>query len=160
MPYHRHLLLALLVLAPLVLAPLVLATGPAQAQMSGPPAGGPTGQFLGPPTGNAGDFLGVWDLTWHGPMGTNCPCRGTLTISIGNNGDLQGTWKSHGPEARLSGSVGYNQDVWTGRFAQGDDADFPIRGHFRLEARGERNLTGSYQPDGTAIPFSWSGSRL
>ena len=61
---------------------------------------------------------------------------------------------------QLSGSVGYNQDVWSGRFAQPDDADFPIRGHFRLESRGERSLTGSYQPDGTAIPFSWSGTRL
>jgi hypothetical protein len=150
MPSYRHVLLAV----------LVLAMAPAQAQLSGPPAGGPTGQFLGPPTGNAGDFLGVWDLTWDGQMGTNCPCRGTLTISASANGDLRGTWKSNGPEAILSGSVGYNQDVWTGRFAQGDDVDFPIRGHFRLESRGERSLTGSYQPDGTAIPFRWSGSRL
>ena len=37
-------------------AVLVLATAPAQAQLSGPPAGGPTGQFLGPPTGNAGEL--------------------------------------------------------------------------------------------------------
>lgn len=145
----RHALVAL----------FLLAAPPLQAQMSGPPAGGPTGQFLGPPTGNAGDFLGVWTLTWSGPMGTNCPCRGTLTISVSNSGDLQGIWKTNGTGATLSGSVGYNQDVWTGRFAQADDADFPIRGHFRLESRGERNLTGSYQPDGTAIPFSWSGTR-
>ena len=145
---------------PALLALFLLAAAPVQAQMSGPPAGGPTGQFLGPPTGNAGDFLGVWTLTWEGPMGTNCPCRGTLTIVAGNNGDLRGSWKTDGTGATLSGSVGYNQDVWTGRFAQPDDADFPIRGHFRLESRGERSLTGSYQPDGTAIPFSWSGTRL
>jgi hypothetical protein len=75
-------------------------------------------------------------------MGTNCPCRGTLTIVVDNNGDLRGSWKTNGPGATLSGSVGYNQDVWTGRFAQPDDADFPIRGHFRLESRGEA------QPDG------------
>jgi hypothetical protein len=150
MPSYRHLLLGL----------LLLAMAPAHAQLSGPPSGGPTGQFLGPPTGNAGDFLGVWDLTWDGPMGTNCPCRGTLTISTNNSGELQGVWKSTGPAATLTGSVGYNQDVWTGRFAQSDDADFPIRGHFRLESRGERSLTGSYQPDGTAIPFSWAGTRL
>ena len=93
-------------------------------------------------------------------MGTNCPCRGRLTIVVSNTGDLQGTWKTNAGDATLSGSVGYNQDVWTGRFAQPDDADFPIRGHFRLESRGERALSGSYQPDGTAIPFRWSGSRL
>lgn len=138
---------------------LALASAPAQAQLSGPPAGGPTGQFLGPPTGNAGDFLGVWTMSWSGPMGTSCPCRGTLTIVANGNGVLEGTWKTDGASARLTGSVGYNQDVWTGRFAQPDDADFPIRGYFRLESRGERNLTGSYQPDGTAIPYSWSGTR-
>jgi hypothetical protein len=149
MPFPRHALIALLLLA----APAV------QAQLSGPPSGGPTGQFLGPPTGNAGNFLGVWALTWEGPMGTNCPCRGTLTIVANDNGDLRGTWKTNGTGATLTGSVGYNQDVWTGRFAQPDDSDFPIRGHFRLESRGERSLTGSYQPDGTAVPFQWSGAR-
>ena len=145
----RHILLAL----------LVAAAAPLQAQMSGPPAGGPTGQFLGPPTGNAGDLLGVWLMTWQGPMGANCPCRGTLTISADSDGELKGIWTTTGASATLSGSVGYNQDVWTGRFAQPDDTDFPMRGHFRLESRGERTLTGSYQPDGTAIPFSWSGTR-
>jgi hypothetical protein len=147
-PILRHALASFLIAAP------------ALAQMSGPPAGGPTGQFLGPPTGDAGAFLGVWALTWEGPMGTNCPCRGTLTIFVNGNRDLEGTWKTNGTGATLTGSVGYNQDVWTGRFAQPDDADFPIRGHFRLESRGERSLTGSYQPDGTAIPFSWSGTRM
>jgi len=138
---------------------LVLAAAPAQAQISGPPAGGPTGQFLGPPSGNAGDFLGVWDLTWDGPVDARCPCRGSLTISANANGDLEGLWKMTGPPATLSGSMGFDQNVWIGRFAQSDDADFPIRGHFRLEYRDERTLTGSYQPDGTAIPFRWNGSR-
>jgi len=60
----------------------------------------------------------------------------------------------------LHGSVGYNQDVWTGRFDQPDsDADFPLKGHFRLEARGGNLLTGSYQPDGTTLPFRMSGTR-
>ena len=143
-----------------LLALLMLAAAPAHAQLSGPPAGGPTGQFLGPPTGNAGNFLGVWDLTWEGPIDFRCPCRGSLTISTNVQGELVGVWKSKGPAANLSGSIGFNQDVWIGRFAQSDDADFPMRGHFRLEYRNERSLTGSYQPDGTAIPFRWSGTRL
>jgi hypothetical protein len=146
----RHTLLAL----------LVLVMAPAQAQMSGPPVGGPSGNFIGPPTGNAGDFLGVWNMTWEGPLDSHCPCRGSLTISVNSDGDLQGFWKMNGPAATLRGSMGFNQDVWIGRFAQSDDADFPLRGHFRLESRGERNLTGSYQPDGTAVPFRWTGSRL
>jgi hypothetical protein len=144
----------------IVLILLMTAALPALAQLSGPPAGAPTGQFLGPPTGNAGDFLGVWELAWDGPIDFRCPCRGSLTISTNANGDLQGHWKMNGPPARLSGSMGYNQNVWIGRFAQSDEADFPMRGHFRLEYRGERALTGSYQPDGTAIPFRWSGTRL
>jgi hypothetical protein len=143
-----------------ILALLMLAAVPAHAQYGGPPAGGPTGQFIGPPTGNAGNFLGVWDLTWDGPIDARCPCRGSLAISTNDRGDLVGVWKSKGPAANLSGSIGFNQDVWIGRFAQSDDADFPMRGHFRLEYRSERSLTGSYQPDGTAIPFRWSGSRL
>ena len=133
---------------------------PAAAQLSGPPAGGPTGQFLGPPSGNANNFLGVWELAWDGPIDFRCPCRGSLTITANSNGDLEGHWKMKGPPARLSGPVGYDQNVWTGQFAQSDEADFPMRGHFRLEYRDERTLTGSYQPDGTAIPFRWSGSRL
>ena len=68
-------------ICPALLALFLLAAAPVQAQMSGPPAGGPTGQFLGPPTGNAGDFLGVWTLTWEGPMGTNCPCRGSTVVT-------------------------------------------------------------------------------
>ena len=139
---------------------LALAVAPASAQLSGPPAGGPTGQFLGPPSGNAANFLGVWTLTWDGPIDTHCPCRGTLTISTNQNGDLEGVWKTSGLASKLSGSVGFNQNVWIGRFSQPDDVDFPLRGHFRLEYRDERTLTGSYQPDGTAVPFRWNGTRL
>jgi hypothetical protein len=146
--------LLVLVLALLALAP------PASAQLSGPPAGGPTGQFLGPPSGNASNFLGVWTLIWDGPAGTHCPCRGSLTITANHNGDIEGIWKSNGPSAKLSGPVGFNQNVWIGTFAQPDDMDFPQRGNFRIEYRDERTLTGSYQPNGTAIPFRWNGTRL
>lgn len=143
-----------------LLALLGLVLAPAQAQVTGPPMGGPSGRFLGPPSGNAADFLGVWTLTWDGPIDAGCPCRGTLTISTDSDGNLEGLWKMKGPGATLRGSVGYDQNVWTGRFAQADDADFPMRGHFRLESRDTRTLTGSWQPDGTAIPFRWSGTRL
>lgn len=143
----------------LAMTALALAAAPAQAQLSGPPSGGPTGNFLGPPSGNQGDFLGTWKLAWQGPMGTDCPCTGTLTISTNANGALVGVWKSNAPAANLVGSTGYDQNVWTGRFSQPDDVDFPIKGHFRLETRGPHTLTGSYQPDGTAIPFSWTGTR-
>lgn len=143
------------------LALLALATVPAHAQTRiGPPSGGPTGQFLGPPTGNAGNFLGVWDMTWDGPAGTGCPCRGSLTISTNEQGEMVGVWKSKGPITNLTGSVGYNQDVWTGSFAQSDEADFPLRGNFRLEYRDERNVTGSWQPNGATIPFRWNGTRM
>jgi hypothetical protein len=64
-----------------------------------------------------------------------------------------------GPGAQLTGSMGFDQNVWVGRFIQSDDADFPLKGHFRLETRGQRTLTGSYQPDGTAVAFRWSGAR-
>ena len=145
----------------MLLAVVVLAAAPARTQgVTSAPPGGPTGQFLGPPTGNAADFLGVWNLSWDGPIDFKCPCRGTLTISTNMNGDLEGHWKMQGPPATLRGPTGYDQNVWTGRFTQSDDADFPMRGHFRLEYRDERTLTGSYQPDGTAIPFRWSGTRL
>jgi hypothetical protein len=104
-------------------------------------------------------YLESWLEMWDGPMGAGCPCRGSLTISTNSDGDLQGLWKMPGPPATLRGSVGFNQNVWIGHFSQSDDADFPMKGHFRLEFRDERTLTGSYQPDGTAIPFRWNGSR-
>lgn len=55
--------------------------------------------------------------------------------------------------------MGFDRNVWIGQFAQPDDVDFPQHGHFRLEYRDERTLTGSYQPDGTAVPFRWAGTR-
>jgi hypothetical protein len=144
----------------ILLLALALAVESAEAQTNiGPPVGGPSGQFLGPPSGRAGDFLGVWDMTWEGPPSFRCPCRGSITISTNSDGDLQGLWKMAGPPATMRGSVGFNQNVWIGQFSQSDDADFPMKGHFRLEFRDERTLTGSYHPDGTAIPFRWNGSR-
>lgn len=142
------------------LAVFALMATPAWAQLPGPPAGGRTGQFIGPPSGDTANFLGAWTLTWDGPVASHCPCRGTLTISTNQNGALEGVWKSSGPPSKLSGPVGFDQNVWIGQFAQPDDVDFPIHGHFRLEFRDERTLTGSYQPDGTAVPFRWNGTRI
>ena len=79
------------------------------------------------------NFLGVWNLTWDGPVDSHCPCRGTLTISVNQNGASKASGSPNGPTSTLSGPVGFNQNVWIGQFAQPDDADFPIRGHFRLE---------------------------
>ena len=144
----------------ILLLALALPLASAQAQTNiGPSMGGPSGRFIGPPSGRPGDFLGVWDMTWEGPPSFRCPCRGSLTISTNSDGDLQGLWKMPGPPATMRGSVGFDQNVWIGQFSQSDDADFPMRGHFRLEFRDERTLTGSYQPEGTAIPFRWNGSR-
>jgi hypothetical protein len=126
-----------------------------------PHVGGPSGNFLGPPQGSAGDFLGDWHLTWDGHADSRCPCHGRLTISVAPSGDLVGYWDSKEGLVVLHGSVGFDQNVWTGTFEQPDsDADFPLRGHFRLEARAEGSaLSGSYQPEGTTLPFRWSGTR-
>ena len=148
-------------------AALLLGAGAIEAvvhgQMSGPPAGGPDWTSIGPPTGTVANFLGSWDLSWDGPIDARCPCRGTLTIEMKQTADgtgLAGTWQMKGTTALLQGAVAVNQNVWVGRFAQPDDAsDFPMRGNFRLEARDANTLTGSYQPQGTAIPFRWSASR-
>ena len=49
--------------------------------------------------------------------------------------------------------MAFDKNVWTGRFAQpDDDADFPLKGSFPAGDKGRAALTGSYQPDGTAIP--------
>jgi len=136
-----------------------LAVVPATAQVSGPPMGGPSGRFLGPPATTAQGFMGLWDLTWEGPIDAGCPCRGTLAIGTDSQGQLTGRWDLKGAPAHLSGSVGYDQNVWTGRFTQAGDVDFPMKGFFRLESRGNGLLTGSYQPDGTAVPFSWKGTQ-
>ena len=142
---------------------LLLLTVPALAQPAGmtPHVGGPSGNFLGPPQGNAADFLGTWNFTWDGHADSRCPCHGKLTISVAETGDLVGRWEAKEGLVVLRGSVGYDQNVWTGTFDQPDsNADFPLRGHFRLEARAEgAALTGSYQPEGTALPFHWSGTR-
>jgi hypothetical protein len=55
--------------------------------------------------------------------------------------------------------VAFDQNVWAGQYAQPDDVDFPVKGHFRFEARGGKALTGSYQRDGTAIPYRWGATR-
>jgi hypothetical protein len=129
----------------------------------GPPVGGPSGNFIGPPTGTPQDFLGAWNVTWQGPIDAHCPCRGTLTIDFeqtANGAGMVGYWAMKGSQVVLHGSVSYNQTIWTGRFAVPDDtADFPFKGYFRLETRGNGNFTGSYQRDGTAIPYAWNGSR-
>ena len=55
---------------------LLALAAPAHAQLNtGPPAGGPPGQFLGPPTGSAGNFLGVWlsGLAIAGGLGWTSP---------------------------------------------------------------------------------------
>jgi hypothetical protein len=132
---------------------------PSAAQVSGPPVGGPSGNFLGPPATTIAGFLGVWDFTWQGPISSGCPCYGTISIGTNSAGELEGHWKMKGGPARMFGSTGYDQNVWIGRFEQSDEADYPMRGHFRLESRDERLLTGSYQPEGAAIPFTWKGTR-
>ena len=53
-----------------------------QGSGMGAPTGGPSGNFLGPPSGNAGDFLGDWKFTWDGHFDSRCPCRGRLTIGV------------------------------------------------------------------------------
>ena len=146
-----------------VLLPLVAGlSAPPLAQPSGmtPHVGGPSGNFLGPPQGNAADFLGDWSLTWDGHFDSKCPCHGRLTIGVSPSGDLVGYWDAKEGNVILHGSTGYDQNVWSGRFDQPDsDADFPLKGHFRLEARGGGLLTGSYQPDGTTLPFRMTATR-
>src|SRR6516225_3405775 len=58
----------------------------------GAPVGGPSGNFLGPPQGTVGDFLGDWKMTWDGHVDSRCPCHGRLTISVGERGDVVGYW--------------------------------------------------------------------
>jgi hypothetical protein len=149
-------------LAALLLAGAAAAV-PAQSQVPRAPSGGPTGQFLGPPTGNAQDFLGVWAFTWEGPMESNCPCKGTITITYRENADgggVDGYWQMKGANAVMHGSIGYNQNTWDGKFAQPDDGSgFPVRGRFRLSLVDQQTLTGSYQREGMTIAYRWSGAR-
>ena len=133
---------------------------PALAQVALPPPGGALHPFVAPPSGLQQDFIGTWTLTWTDPVDPKCPCKGTLTIWAEFDGALKGTWPIPGGTATLKGEVAVNGDAWGGTCSQSDDVDFPIKGHFRLEARdGGRALTGSYQRDGTSIPFSWSATR-
>jgi len=143
----------------------VSSEGQSSLSVESAPAGGPTGQFIGPPAGNAQYFLGAWNFSWDGPIDFRCPCNGTIMIETSDGdtltGNLRGSWTiKRGSKAILRGGVSYDQNVWTGRFEQTDDnVDFPLQGSFRLEARDQLTLTGSFQPDGTAIPFRWSGTR-
>ena len=123
--------------------------------------GGPSGQFLGPPTGSVEDFLGVWNFSWAGPTGSKCPCRGTITIEEDPNGrGLIGRWKLNGLATVLRGPVSFNENVWAGSFEQVDDSqDFPLRGYFKMQATDTNTLTGSYRTTGTAASFHWDGTR-
>ncbi len=158
MSLSRRALLAVLLL-------VGAAAAPVSGQVARPPAGGPDWTSIGPPTGNAQDFLGVWKLTWDGPIDAHCPCRGMLTIEVKSTADgsgLAGYWemKGKGPPAVLQGAVGFDQNVWVGHFSLPDDtSDFPLKGNFRLETRGGNTLTGSYQRQGMTIPFRLSGTR-
>jgi len=132
--------------------------GMAFAQVARPPMGA-VDRFLAPPSGQEQAFLGSWALTWDDPADSACPCHGTLIVEVRQDGSLKGTWPLTGGAATLLGEVAFDQNMWAGRYAQADDADFPLKGHFRLEARGGNELTGSYQRDGTAIPYRWSAVR-
>jgi hypothetical protein len=136
--------------------------GGALGQEARPPTGG-VNRFpmAAPPSGLDRPFLGTWSLTWQDPADPACPCHGVLTIKVEPDGSLKGYWPLRGGMAVLEGGVAFDQNAWAGRFAQPDDGsvDFPIKGHFRLESRGGAALTGSYQRDGTAIPYSWSATR-
>jgi len=59
----------------IALAPFALTATPAWAQLSGPLAGGPTGQFLGPPPGN----VARWAST--GTSGSASSLRPTTSTS-------------------------------------------------------------------------------
>lgn len=148
------------VLAVCVLLICGAAVSSVHGQVVRPPMGGRSGQFIGPPAGRVDDFLGTWTLVWQGPIDSGCPCSGTLTVTRNDLGELHGIWKpTKGLPATLSGPVSYDQNVWAGRFEQSDEVDVPMRGHFRIEARGGDLLTGSYQREGTAIPYSWTARR-
>ncbi|OFW97936.1 MAG: hypothetical protein A3D94_04675 [Alphaproteobacteria bacterium RIFCSPHIGHO2_12_FULL_66_14] len=154
----RPVLLAVLLLAGVAGAPQV------QAQMPRPPMGGPGDVPVNPPTTRGmQDFVGTWRLTWQDPVNPDCPCHGSLWIDIDENADgtsLDGHWKMKGGDAVLHGVMSYQAKVWSGRFAQADDGlGYPMKGHFRLESRDANTLTGSYQRNGTAVPFSWTATR-
>lgn len=136
---------------------------PAGAQLPRPPTGGPGNVPVNPPTTGFERFVGAWTLSWDDPADPNCPCRGALRIDIEETFDgasLAGRWSTKDGQAILQGTMSYNADYWSGRFAFPDDGTgFPVKGNFRLELRDARTLTGSFQREGMAIPFRWSAIR-
>jgi hypothetical protein len=144
----------------LALLAAVASVPPLSAQVARPPSGGVLHPFVAPPGGVQMDFVGTWNATWDDPADATCPCRGTLTIEQRFDGALEGQWTLKGGIAYLQGTVAIDGNVWAGRFSQGDDIDFPLKGHFRLETRDQgKALSGSWQRDGTSIPFHWSATR-
>jgi hypothetical protein len=136
-------------------------SGSALGQLVRPPSGGVLDRYLAPPSGLEQQFLGTWNLTWNDLADPDCPCHGTLQIDVEQDGTLRGHWTMKGGTTLLLlGDVAFDQNVWAGTFVQtGDGADFPLKGHFRLEARGGTALTGSYEREGLTIPYSWSATR-
>jgi len=133
--------------------------GDLAGQVAYPPSGGVLNRFLAPPSGLEQQFLGTWNLAWDDPADPNCPCHGTLTIEVVQDGLLKGFWSVRNPPVVLHGDVAFDQNMWAGTYAQPDGVDFPLKGHFRLEARGGKELTGSYHRDGTTIPYRWNAIR-
>jgi hypothetical protein len=130
------------------------------AQVARPPSGGVIHRDFQTPSGVQQQFLGSWILTWDDPVDPSCPCHAVLTIETKQDGALKGYWPLKGGTAVLDGEVSFSNSVWVGRFAQADDLDFPLKGHFRLEARDMGGgLTGSYHRDGASIPFRWSATK-
>ncbi|MDP1753180.1 MAG: hypothetical protein Q8L22_27305 [Reyranella sp.] len=136
---------------------------PSGAQLPQPPTGGPGNVPVNPPTTGFNSFVGDWKLSWDDPGDPNCPCRGALWIDINETADgtsLAGRWSTKDGKATLRGTMSYNADYWSGRFAFPDDGTgFPVKGNFRLELRDANTLTGSYQREGTGIPFRWTATR-
>jgi len=128
-------------------------------QVARPPSGGVLDRFLAPPSGLEQQFLGTWNLAWDDPADPHCPCHGTLTIEVQQDGSLKGFWSIRNPPAVLRGEVAFDQNVWAGLYAQPDGVEFPLKFHFRLEARGGRELTGADHLYGTAIPYRWNAIR-
>jgi hypothetical protein len=132
----------------------------ALGQLTGRPADVPHGRSIGAPTDTVADFLGAWEISWTGSVGTNCPCQGTLTIDAAGKDQLIGYWETRSGTYVLRGKVSYDQNSWSGRFEKPNDhADFPIKGEFQLMTRDGGKITGSYEPTGTAIGFPVTGTR-
>src|SRR5262245_13156400 len=143
---------------PVIVAGAIMTNG-ALAQLPRPPAGGPL-RSPAPPRELEHHCLGTWNLTWDDLADRSCPCHGTLRIDVEPDGSLKGYWSLKGATLVLRGEVAVDQNVWVGTYDQPDDnTDFPLKGHFRLEARGGTALTGSYQRDGTVIPYRWGAAR-